>query len=625
MRRGQAVILTLLAALLLSAGPTAAAPAVKVLPSRSGVKLYVGGQLIAAFRTPNGSLSPEGRANLAAERLRNFLAEDDLGQEAVEVRDRGDDSSVYLDGMLLMIATPEEARERKEKPRATAERWARNLKAALGPGKRVAAKKKSKPAAKASRTAKSSPKRKATRKATLAADPTVTVPLEETREVPLRGTAEGAITVRTEGDAVLAQPIEGKAAVEVRGVSVGSAVVRVARGGVETGFTVTVKKYAGRVTAVPEASVTGSVAPLSLVRKVAAERALSGVQTEAGASVKITGPAEGARALGRGDSIEVAYPVTISGEGLLTNKTSARVRVSNIVLPRQEAGTLLYSNDPESVREYGTLYEGLVDHRAPVRLLFHHQNRMGRPFTFQIHLTNPADTPADVQVIEADAGPFIDPLQAGHRAAQRYLSAVSEDVGYVTRIPARSSRLIYVARMPHLDTVSGIYNFRVVSGGSLVAQVRALTGESAPELREDLVEVASSEPHTYPTPTKAQEYTYAVGERWTFMHMGRQAITGRRVNRKLFGNYGVLYDLNVAISNPTDEEKTVQIVLAPEAGWARGAFLIDGKLIEAPQVAPPSEAVLWSVKLAPQQRRKVKIQGIPAGGSAYPVSLVVRS
>jgi hypothetical protein len=65
--------------------------------------------------------------------------------------------------------------------------------------------------------------------------------------------------------------------------------------------------------------------------------------------------------------------------------------------------------------------------------------------------------------------------------------------------------------------------------------------------------------------------------------------------------------------------------LAAEAGWTRGVFVIDGKIVEAPQIAPPAEAVLWSVKLAPQEHRQVKIQGIPVGGSNYPVSLVVRS
>jgi hypothetical protein len=81
----------------------------------------------------------------------------------------------------------------------------------------------------------------------------------------------------------------------------------------------------------------------------------------------------------------------------------------------------------------------------------------------------------------------------------------------------------------------------------------------------------------------------------------------------------------VNLSNPTDEAKTVRVVMTPEAGWARGVFLFEGQLVEAPQLAPPGEAQLWSVKLAPQEQRTLHIQGIPVGGSAYPVSLVVRS
>ncbi|MGV3719393.1 MAG: hypothetical protein ACO1SX_00670, partial [Actinomycetota bacterium] len=104
-----------------------------------------------------------------------------------------------------------------------------------------------------------------------------------------------------------------------------------------------------------------------------------------------------------------------------------------------------------------------------------------------------------------------------------------------------------------------------------------------------------------------------------------QPISGTRPNRKLFGNYGVLYNITVSLSNPTDEAKTVRLMMSPEADWARGAFFIEGQLVEAPQVAPPAEATLWSAKLAPRERRTLRIQGIPVGGSAYPVSLVVRS
>jgi hypothetical protein len=86
-----------------------------------------------------------------------------------------------------------------------------------------------------------------------------------------------------------------------------------------------------------------------------------------------------------------------------------------------------------------------------------------------------------------------------------------------------------------------------------------------------------------------------------------------------------VYDITVDIDNPSDQPRTVSVVLAPEAGWARGAFIIEGKLVEAPQVAPPADAVLWKVRLAPGEQRKVRIQGIPVGGSSYPVSIVVRS
>ena len=38
--------------------------------------------------------------------------------------------------------------------------------------------------------------------------------------------------------------------------------------------------------------------------------------------------------------------------------------------------------------------------------------------------------------------------------------------------------------------------------------------------------------------------------------------------RKLFGTDGVIYNLTVEISNPTDTMRTVSVVLSPDAGWA---------------------------------------------------------
>jgi hypothetical protein len=87
----------------------------------------------------------------------------------------------------------------------------------------------------------------------------------------------------------------------------------------------------------------------------------------------------------------------------------------------------------------------------------------------------------------------------------------------------------------------------------------------------------------------------------------------------------VVYDLTVDVENPTEEDKTVKLVFSAEAGWVRGVFVIDGKLIESPELAPPGESVLWSVKLSPKEQKRVRIRTIPVGGSFYPASIVVRS
>jgi hypothetical protein len=184
---------------------------------------------------------------------------------------------------------------------------------------------------------------------------------------------------------------------------------------------------------------------------------------------------------------------------------------------------------------------------------------------------------------------------------------------------------VAVTHLPHLQTVSGLFHFRIFGDLPLVVQVSASSHPSVPVVRDDLLETAREEPHVYPSPQKDERYDYTVGGHWTFVQIGQKAITGRRPNRKLFGNYGVLYNITVEMKNPTPAERVVRVMFQPGANWARGAFRIEGKLIEAPQLAPPQEAELWSARLGPGQTRSLSIQGIPAGGSAYPVSLVVRS
>lgn len=618
MTKRYSVLAVIFAAALAFAAAAPAAPRVQVVPVSQGARLLVGGKLIALFRTPNGSLSPQGRAEYAARRLTELVGKG-LQAEDIDVRSKGDAWAVYASGGLVMIATPDEAAERKQEPEAVARLWAVNLKEALGETEVASAKNTKK-------SAKTPPAPKEKEPKLAVSDTSVAVPLGETRRVVVKGTADGPITTSSEGDPCATVEVDaGRSELVIRGVTAGKMTVRVRQDGADASFTVWVKKSAGRVTGPAEAEVTGTTTPATLVRQAAEEHALENVEREPGTVVRVVGPPTGVRALSRGESAQVEFPITVTGDAYLPLKTTARVTVRNIDLPARETKALLYSNDPESIREHQMLFQGFVDNEGPVRLLFHHQNRTGRTVTFQVHLINPNTEPVDVQLIRAEAGPTLDTIQVGHRAGQKYMAAATNNIGYIARIPARTVRTVYTTAMPNLLTVSGIYSYRIMNGGPLVTEVTASAGPTTPEITDDLITTARSEPHTYPNPQKDEKYDYVVGQKWTFIPMGRKAITGTRTNRKLFGNYGVVYNITLNLSNPTDEAKTVRVVMTPEAGWARGVFLFEGQIVEAPQLAPPGEAQLWSLKLAPQEQRTLHIQGIPVGGSAYPVSLVVRS
>ena len=342
-----------------------------------GVRLTVNGKLITLFRTANGSLSAQDRANRAAERLEGLIAKG-LTAKDIEARSRPEGGwGVYAQGGLVMIATQDEADLRKEEPEVTARRWAANLKAALAAapdkaGTEPEPKAASKPAPKA--TGKPAPKQVAKPAPAPSNDANLTlgvriddvpVPLGESRTVNVRGTARGPVALKVDGTCVRARVVNGGDAIQIQGLNLGKASVRIARGGKETIFTAWVKKWAGVVAQTPAAMVTGTVAPADYVKKVAVEKAFDGVRREPETNVSITGSPDGVKSLVRGASTVVRVPIAISGANYMERREVASVRVDNVALKSVPARVLLYSNDPESVREYRNALRGPGGRRRP--------------------------------------------------------------------------------------------------------------------------------------------------------------------------------------------------------------------------------------------------------------------
>ncbi|NLA39794.1 MAG: hypothetical protein GX882_10570, partial [Methanomicrobiales archaeon] len=107
--------------------------------------------------------------------------------------------------------------------------------------------------------------------------------------------------------------------------------------------------------------------------------------------------------------------------------------------------------------------------------------------------------------------------------------------------------------------------------------------------------------------------------------LGRHALDDSAAQKKLYGNYGVTYDINLQIENPTAEKKNVKVLFEASAGLASGVFIIDGKFVMAKYAMPPNEVPLASYDLGPGETRKVRIITVPLAGSNYPATVVVRT
>jgi hypothetical protein len=452
------------------------------------------------------------------------------------------------------------------------------------------------------------------------------VPVGETRVVTVMGALRAPEATVTPADVLslglTPGPAPGTWSLTLRGTGPGEAVVRVTSGSDVQVLPVRVLKYAALVTPAT-VEITGQPAPAEFVLQAARAAVNDAVKPESGAVVTVgrtdTAPPE----VPAGQSATVSFPVSVAGPDLIPVKAVVSVTVRNRDLDAREVGVLLYSNDPERVTAAGTLFAADLARDQATRLLYHHQNAGSEPLRLRLELVNPTDQPIDAQVIEGAAGPTWDAVEAGHRAAARYLHSALHEIGTIVRVPPRSQQAIALGRMTPRSTVSGIFGLRSLASG-LSVRVSA-EPDTAPSISlRPAAPIEKLSDQVYPAPERPVHARYVVGKNWTFLKLGGDPIAARGSHKKLQGNYGVSYELSLDLSNPTDQPQSVLLTLSPDAGDARGVFVIDGSFIEAPVTSPPLEADLATFLLQPGERRMVRVQTLPVGGSSYPARLVLK-
>jgi hypothetical protein len=451
------------------------------------------------------------------------------------------------------------------------------------------------------------------------------VPLGEQRVVFLRGSMQ-QIRVTADSQIVRAEcPGAGSPRLlSLTGVAVGKAQVLLDIGVTTLALPVQVMKYAGRVAASAEATVTGRIAPAEVIRQAASAAVYYTIEAEPGASAVISDIIPSTPYVAPGGVAAVTMRVTVAGPGYIPVSATPQVRVVNQAVPAAETKVLMVSNRPERLPGWGMWYQGRVPAGYSARLLYHHVNAAGAQGELVVELVNPADYPVRVQIIEACGGPSNDEVFAGHKAARDFLQRQADDCGYVVSIPGGCVYTSSAQLLKPGQVISGLAEVRVLGDGELRVAVRlrppsaSLLTPTAAAPPEHISTWVFAEPH------KRFEATYSVGSQWAFATIGDKQVLSSTGRETLDGDYGVFYDITFDIENPTPAPARVELALMPGGGLARGVVMIEGQIYETGLLRYGESGRLFTMTIPARAHRQLQVRTMPEAGSNYPVKLVVR-
>jgi hypothetical protein len=556
------------------------------------------------LQKPNGTLSPSERAKIIGERL-SLLLPKVTDPKEITSKDSGANAKLFVRGTLVAIATPEEAKARSMTASRLAAMWAENLrKLLLAPP--------------------------------LSVEPeSLLIPLGETRTIAVKSYVPGEIKAEiTDGSIIGADPTAKAGSLVVSGLAVGDAAIDVKCGSQKVSVPIKVRKYAAAIAGTARTAVTGHDPPSSLLIRAAREIVRSVVATEPGASIRRIDMPASVQVPLPGRTATIIAGIDTDGPDYIPAKLRAEVEIEHRVLPNAEAADIWFCNQPETVTKFQVLFTGkLTPSERSTRLLYHHYNDMPVTMGFVVDVINPATQPAELHVIEGVSSPMQDVVVVGYEAGKEFINSEKANVGRIITVPPSTRRVLVSQAVPHPKTASGIMELRQLSGEPLI--VRLIAKPEAQRRSDDPTDAdltlngfdakrITYSDGVFPQPQKALEFNYIVGKPWAFIRLGKIPIKHLTLDKTLYG-FGITYDVNVALENPTDIEQTVEMLFEATAGPAAGVFLIDGRYVEVKRLGPPNERLIASYRLRPGQKKNVEIRTIPLSGSAYPATIIIRA
>lgn len=455
------------------------------------------------------------------------------------------------------------------------------------------------------------------------------VAVGEDATIQLLGTAEGTVQVEAIPPEILKLQVnpDGRSIV-VTGIDSGVGVLRIVKGstGIRLPFRVLYRAAVWKEK--PVAWVRGAQISAAMVREAVENAVMRTLDVRLGARWTLIPVNDSVNFFSA--NITSQWRIQAIGDQLLPLDETVNIPLNSFPQSLGEADLLVISNEPETFQDFRVLCRGLLQPSQTMRFMVHHRNGMNRPAWLAFEFHNTEDDWVPLLVRFGYGNPQESELRCGHDATSYYLHSLSNDAAVRIYLPPQSIyRLLRFGLKPR-DTASALIEARLEKVAGVGYKVTALP---IPPPKTELLTgtllvealTGTGDPPPYPKPIQNIEDTHVAGKNWNFISVGRFGLKHPIKGRVLRGNYGVLYRITIKFVNPTNRSWRAQVVVEPTGGVVRGAFLVDGKLVELPLLRPHDEHVIHEFTLLPNQNRTVTVVTVPSAGSFYPIQIIART
>lgn len=284
------------------------------------------------------------------------------------------------------------------------------------------------------------------------------------------------------------------------------------------------------------------------------------------------------------------------------------------------------SDHPEEIERRGQLFSGGLTSLRPVRLQYYHLGSLqGASPTVWLQVSNPAQTTARLYLTQAVGRPSTDYFLTGHTNNVAWFQNQLNREGEFLDIPPGATRKIFYQPLPYGKVISGTLTLTLVDGSPVHYQLVAAPDRTETVSLNNLLK--EKDVHSrgfYPVAVQQLQKEHLVGSEGSFLTVGGLRQETFYGVRELRGDYGILYQMEINLVNPTPRSAQIELTFNPRGGAATATLLMEEKIIEVPRTEAFKETRIAIIEVPPNSSRKLHLQTVPEGASSYPVRIIVR-